>query len=153
MTFLELQLMTAVHRAELGGGDPIDSQSRMEVARRVFRTFSEIYQESYFPFDVDAVVQSHYSYRKQKEARVKAEIALSHGAWCFWLHRDKGPCSDSVDAGHLVAKSHGGELSVANCVIECSSHNRQRGNMTVEEYLTNTEMRTDGLPGVQQRQA
>jgi hypothetical protein len=38
-----------------------------------------------------------------------------------------------------VPKCRGGDISVANCQIECRAHNNQRRERTIEEYLTSSD--------------
>ena len=47
-----------------------------------------------------------------KRGERKTEIARVHGLRCFWPQRGVGPCSDDAEAGHIVARCHGGELSI-----------------------------------------
>lgn len=136
MTFLELRLACAIQHADMGGRDPQSRSDRVRAAKRIFDAFLSLHDDSYFPFTVDEVCHLMSSYRKNKATQTKVDIALKHGSFrCFWESRDKGPCSDEVEAGHLVPASRGGELSVANCVIECRAHNNQRSAMQIEEYI------------------
>lgn len=57
------------------------------------------------------------------------DVARRHGTTCFYSF--KGGCSDDVDLDRIIP---GGPYSVANCVIACSYHNRQRGNRDFGEY-------------------
>jgi hypothetical protein len=38
-------------------------------------------------------------------------------------------------------------LTIENCMIECSAHNRQRGTLTVEEYIRSVK-NSDGLKSI-----
>lgn len=135
MKFDELKLMVAIHNAGAGWGDLPTSEKRFDFSRRVAEEYATITGDVFFPFTIDDVVSVMLRLRKRTSNRKKAEVALRHGWSCFWSGRGKGPCTDEAEVGHLVPNSQGGELSTDNCVIECLGHNRQRGAMTIEQYI------------------
>jgi hypothetical protein len=135
MTFDELELLVTIGKLKPGGRDYLTDQERLELVQLVQQQYCLWNRDAHFPYSLDAVVIAYMKYRKNKDTRTKAEIAAAHGTKCFWKHRGKGPCSAEAEAGHLVPKSCGGELSVANCVIECRAHNQERGIMSIEQYL------------------
>lgn len=143
MTFDQLKLLCAVRKANLGSGDPVSDQRRMEWARTVFETYTELFQTVRFPFEVDDVMQVFYSQRKNANTQTKADIALTHGVECFWRNRGKGPCCDNAEAGHLIPNCEDGPLTVENCVIECRAHNNQRRAMHIEQYLQSDKATTE----------
>ena len=100
--------------------------------------------ESIFPFKIDDIVQWDTNIRKQKNTRVKIDVALKHGLDCFWRERGKGPCCDIAECGHLLQNCVGGPMSVENCVIECRSHNNQRREMSIEQYIR-SELNTGAM--------
>lgn len=135
MTFDELVLLMAIRQLPERWGDlPTDAQ-RHEFARQVAGRYAIVTGDVMFPFSVDDVVGLGMSLRKNKANRVKADIAIAHGAKCFWQHRGKGPCSNEAEAGHVIARCNNGELTVENGMIECRAHNNQRREMTIERYL------------------
>jgi hypothetical protein len=147
MTFEELKLCMAIHRARLGHKDRPRSRDRDYAVERVFSMWLEIFGESKFPWSVDDVVHWLITYRKRKENRIKVEIALSHGWTCYFKNRGKGPCCSVAEWGHIVPRSAGGPDTPENGQIECFSHNRQRGGrvpMTIEEYLA-SDLTTSSL--------
>lgn len=75
-----------------------------------------------------------------ESTRIKAQIAAAHGYECFWKHRGKGPCSDEAEAGHVVPRAAGAELTVENGMIECRAHNNQRRERSIEDYLTSGDV-------------
>lgn len=135
MTFEELRLLTAIRK--LGGtwGDMPTDAMRREFAIQVASQHAMMTGDVRFPWSIDDVIRLSLNLRKQVDTRTKADIAIQHGCRCFWDGRGKGPCTDEAEAGHLVPRSRGGELTVANAVIECRGHNNQRSDMTIEEYL------------------
>lgn len=62
------------------------------------------------------------------------QVARVRGARCFYSML--GNCSNDVDLDRINA---GGEYSLANCVIACGHHNRARGNMPIEQFLSGKE--------------
>jgi hypothetical protein len=152
MTFDELSLCIAIQKAGRCPDTPRTSEQRTRLAIRVFNEWVRIRGESCFPFTIDQIVGCDTMIRKNKDTRTKVAVAQKHGTTCFWEGRDKGPCCDTVECGHLWQNSKGGPLSVANCVIECRSHNNQRRAMGVEEYIKSS-LRTGSLsklPGATQ---
>lgn len=136
VTFLELRLACAIYEAGMGGRDPQSRRDRTSATQDVFAAYLALHDDSYFPFTVDQVCHMMSTYRKNKATQTKVEIAIAHGMMsCFWESRGKGPCSDDVEAGHLVPASQGGELTVGNCIIECRAHNNQRRAMQIEDYI------------------
>lgn len=135
MTFSELKLCMAIHQAKLGGGDRVTRQERMEAAALVMVRYLACFDASYFPYTLDDIDKWRLAIRKKRDTRIKMEVALCHGHHCFWEGRGKGPCCDDAECGHIVARCAGGELSVENCVIECRSHNNQRRERPIAEYL------------------
>jgi hypothetical protein len=135
MTFNELKLYIAIRQSRLGGADFNSEFERIEMAAAIMREWVHTYKNSVFPFSVDDILKHRMAYRKNKNTRIKVEVAIRHGCNCFWKERGKGECSDTVDCGHIVARSNGGEMSVENCMIECSAHNRQRGVLSIEDYV------------------
>lgn len=135
MKFTELNLLIAIRRTpDLGSDKPTDAK-RLEYARAVHANFVAITGDIQCPFNVDDVIIHSINMRKQPDTRTKADIAELHGSKCFWESRGKGPCSDDVEAGHLVPACLGGEMTVENGIIECRAHNNQRRELTIEEYL------------------
>lgn len=139
MTFEELRLCMAIHRANLGGRDRTRKEDRHRAVEQVFCNWLELFGESKFPWDTDDVLHWSINYRKGRSNRMKVQIALSHGSECYFKHRGKGPCCRRVEWGHIVPRCRGGKDSVENGQIECRAHNHQRGVngnvMTIEEYL------------------
>lgn len=135
MTFDELALCIAIERAGRCSDTPRTNQQRLDLAMRVFPEWLRMTNESVFPFTIDEIVQWDTNIRKQVNTRTKIEVAEKHGMQCFWNGRGKGCCCNTAECGHLWQNSHGGPLSVENCVIECRSHNNQRRDMSIEEYI------------------
>lgn len=88
-----------------------------------------------FPFTIDDIERWSITLRKNTDAKVKVDIALAHGTECYFKRRGKGPCSEEVEAGHIVQRCKGGPLTVENGQIECRAHNNQRREMAIEDYL------------------
>ena len=135
MQFNELRLCMAIKVADLGSGDIVSHERRMEMVREVFSAYLQLFDDSNFPFSIDEVDRCRLNFRKNKDTQMKADVALQHGWRCFWDGRSKGPCCQDAECGHLVPRCKGGDLSLQNCVIECRSHNNQRREMTIEEYI------------------
>lgn len=135
MTFDELALCIAIKRAGRSPDTPKTHEQRIELAKRVMFEWLVMTSESVFPFTIDDIVEADTRLRKSPDTRIKAEVGELHGIRCFWTNRNKGPCCETAECGHLWQNSKGGPLSVENCVIECRSHNQQRSVMSVEEYI------------------
>lgn len=135
MTFDELALCIAIENAGRCSDTPKTNAQRQSLALRVFREWLVMHSESIFPFSIDQIVQWDTNIRKQTSTRTKIEVARLHGRCCFWLNRDKGPCCDTAECGHLWQNCFGGPMTKENCVIECRSHNNQRREMSVEDYI------------------
>lgn len=135
MTFNELALCIAIKRAGRSPDTPRTQEQRLDLAKRVMLEWLLMTKESLFPFTIDEIVEADTRIRKNKDTRTKVSVAEAHGAHCFWEGRNKGPCCQEAECGHLWQNSQGGPMSVENCVIECRSHNNQRRDMSVEEYI------------------
>jgi hypothetical protein len=121
--------------ADLGGGDRPTSDQRRKAALAVFSEWVGLTGDSLFPFTIDAIEKWSITLRKNTDAKIKVDIALAHGASCYFRGRGKGPCSAEVEAGHIVQRCMGGPLTVENGQIECRAHNNQRREMSIEEYM------------------
>lgn len=135
MTFDELSLCIAIQNAGRCPDTPRSQQQRLDLANRVFPEWVAITGDSVFPFNIDSIVHMDSVIRKNKDTRTKVEVAIRHGTSCFWSNRGKGPCCETAECGHILQNCNGGLMSVENCMIECRSHNNQRGAMSVEEYI------------------
>lgn len=135
MTESELHLCCAIRRADLGGADRPTTDQRKRAALAVMAEWVNLTNDSVFPFGIDEIERWSIHLRKSQDAKVKVDIALTHGTECYFKHRGKGPCSDEVEAGHVVPRCNGGPLDVANGQIECRAHNNQRREMSIEDYL------------------
>ena len=142
MKFNELKLLVAIHRCQ-PKGDPVSDRDRMRYAVEIRDVYTRMFGDVFFPWTVTEVVENGVLWRKNTTTRIKAEIADAHGYHCFWAERGKGQCSDEVEAGHVIARSTGAELTVANGMIECHSHNNQRSDRTIEEYLASQDRTVD----------
>lgn len=145
MTFDELILCMAIENAGRCPDTPRSQQQRVDLSRRVFPEWVALTGDSFFPFTIDNIVHWDTSIRKSKDTRTKVEVAREHGTHCFWRNRGKGPCSDTAECGHIWQNSHGGPMSVENCMIECRCHNNQRREMSIEDYIK-SDLSTVGLP-------
>jgi len=142
MKFDELKLLVAISRAKkaaLGGSDPITDADRLRYADVVRDEYTTITGDISFPWTTSDVIQLAVNHRKQTQTKIKADIAEAHGYECFWRHRAKGPCCDEAEGGHIVPRSSGADLTVANGMIECRAHNNQRRERSIEEYLSSND--------------
>lgn len=135
MTEKELHLCCAIRRADLGGGDRPTSEQRRLAAAAVLAEWLNLTGDTLFPFTIDDIERWSIALRKSPEAKIKVDIAIAHGTECYFKRRGKGPCSDEVEAGHIVQRCKGGPLTVENGQIECRAHNNQRRDMSIEEYM------------------
>lgn len=132
----ELLLWCAISRAGLGGADRPTEDQRRRAAVSVFAEWVNLTGDSDFPFSIDQIEQASQNFRKAGEkGRVKVGIALTHGIYCYFRNRGKGPCCDEVEAGHIWQRCDGGPLTIENGQIECRAHNNQRREMSIEEYM------------------
>lgn len=135
MTENELHLCCAIRLADLGGGDRPTSDQRRRAALAVIAEWINLTGDSLFPFTIDDIERWSIALRKSGDAKIKVDIALAHGTECYFKNRGKGPCSEEVEAGHVVQRCKGGPLSVENGQIECRAHNNQRREMSIEDYM------------------
>jgi len=139
MKFKDLKLLVAIRGLETGR-DPQSEHNRLEFARTVQHEYADLYRDTCFPWTVNEVCEIAAQLRKNTNNKLKADIASAHGYKCFWSSRAKGPCSDDVEAGHVIAAKTGAPLSVENGMIECRSHNNQRRDRTIEDYLKSDDV-------------
>lgn len=135
MRFDELKLLVAINSLQ-PKGDPISDDARVIRALDVRDEYTRLFGDVCFPWTTSEVMELCVNWRKQTTTRVKAEIAAAHGYRCFWENRGKGPCSDEAEAGHIVPRNSGADLTVQNGMIECRAHNNQRRERSIEDYLT-----------------
>jgi hypothetical protein len=142
----ELHLCCAIKLADLGGGDRPTSDQRRRAALAVVSEWINLTGDSLFPFTIDDIERWSMALRKSGDAKIKVDIALTHGTECYFRGRGKGPCSQEVEAGHVVQRCKGGPLTVENGQIECRAHNNQRRDMSIEDYMKST-MTTEATDG------
>jgi hypothetical protein len=128
----------------LGGGDRPTSDQRRRAVIAVFTEWVNLAGDAVFPFTIDDVEKWSITLRKSPDAKTKVDIALAKGKECYFKHCNKGPCSEEIEAGHIVPRCKGGALSVANGQIECRAHNNQRREMSIEDYMK-SPMTTNGV--------
>lgn len=84
----------------------------------------------------ETLLPRYLRYRKSgKTLRLMVDVAMRHGARCFFDGRGKGECSSELDLDRIIPGARDGEYTVENCHIVCSRHNRERGDRSIEEYL------------------
>jgi hypothetical protein len=141
MTFDELPLYQAVHQVygsvEKPGSDDWISNSAKTAYRLVLMQIVESggWTAQGIPYSMERVVEVWRDLRKVPKTRLKCEVALIHGSRCFYANRGLGPCSNEVDLDRIIPESRGGQYTVENCIIVCSTHNRARGDRTIEDFL------------------
>lgn len=135
MTFDELKLAIAIYKAQLGGRDLVTERERKEAACFIYTEWVMHFDDTVFPFTPDDIERIRLSVRKSTATKMKVDVAIAHGVFCFFSNRGKGPCCSEAECGHLIPRSKGGSLNIENCQIECRSHNNQRREMLIEEYL------------------
>jgi hypothetical protein len=135
VTFDELKLAIAIQKAQLGGRDLVTERERKEAACLIYAEWVMHFEDTVFPFTPDDIDRMRLSVRKNNNTKIKVDVAIAHGVRCFFYSRGKGPCCSEAECGHLTPRSKGGDLTVQNCQIECRSHNNQRREMLIEEYL------------------
>ena len=144
MTFAQLKLHCAIFKARpiIKSREYITHSRRLWMAMQVRDAWTELFGDVCFPFNLDDVAEAYINHRKSRDRIIPtiAEIALTHGMFqCFWKNRNVGQCSDNLDGAHVISRAAGaGPLTVANGIIECSFHNRSRGVLSIEEYLSKT---------------
>lgn len=136
MTFDDLPLYEAIYDTKRDHpklpGDPVISSDRDDVMRAVCE---------YLPipcrYSVDDIMRAWVQYRKSGgNSELTVRVAKMHGRRCFMRGRGKGECSSLVHLDRIVPGCRGGEYTVENCVLLCSTHNVSRGGRSIEEYLS-----------------
>jgi len=141
----ELLLWCAISKADLGSADRPTSDQRNRAALAVFTEWVGLTGDSSFPFTIDEIERSSLKLRKSGEpGKVKVGIALTHGIYCYFRSRGKGPCCEEVEAGHIWQRCDGGPLTIENGQIECRAHNNQRSEMSIEDYMK-SDKTTEGF--------
>lgn len=135
MTFAELELLMAIRKCGTFGRDIKTDGERLEYAKRVAMQYADMTQNVVFAFKVDDVLHMQRQMRKNPSTRLKADVAIRFGTRCFWDGRNKGPCDDNAELGHITPRSRGGSDDMSNLMIECRAHNNQRRDMSIEEYI------------------
>lgn len=148
MKFDELPLYCAIHRvrerikytSECGQGDSVSSSfwERGEGAVELTKMIAEELVTTQNDLYVSAFVRYRKSQNTDSDGQKKLDIIAqlcSDTPECFYKNRGLGPCSDEVDLDRILPGSKGGEYTVANCVLSCSTHNRQRGDRDFVDYL------------------
>jgi hypothetical protein len=142
MTFDELPLYQAVYRVyasvEKPGSDDWISSNAKAACKLVLLQIveNEAWTEHGIPYSMERVVEVWRDLRKAPKTRLKCEVSLKHGSQCFYVHRGIGPCSCEVDLDRIIPESRGGQYTIENCLIVCSTHNRSRGDQSIEDFLT-----------------
>jgi hypothetical protein len=143
----ELLLWCAISQADIGGGDRPTADQRRRAALAVFTEWVNLTGDSAFPFTIDEIEQASLRLRKAGDpGKVKVGIALTHGIYCYFRNRGKGPCCNEVEAGHIWQKWDGGPLTIENGQIECKAHNNQRRELSIEEYMK-SDKKTEATDG------
>ena len=152
MTFNELPLYQAVHRVytsvEKPGSDDWISASAKTAYRLVLMQIVESgsWTEQGIPYSMERVVEVWRDLRKNPNNRLKCEVSLAHGPRCFYADRGLGPCSDELDLDRIIPETRGGRYTLENCMIVCSTHNRARGDRTIEHFLAATLRPAPSVP-------
>jgi len=91
------------------------------------------------PFTKSEMMDAWIRFRKSvgRKAELIVETARKHGRHCFYRGRGLGECSDELSIDRIIPGSRGGQYDIRNCVIACLKHNEQRGDLSIEEYLSN----------------
>jgi len=157
MRFDELQLYCAVYRVREtikslsrdGHTESVNSSywERGDGAIELTRMVSEELVTEVNELFVDAFVKFRKSGNVDDEGNKKLDIiaTLASGIKsprCFYDKRGLGPCSDDVDLDRILPGSQGGKYTVANCVLSCSRHNRQRGDLSFSDFLNSVDLTT-----------
>jgi hypothetical protein len=154
MKFDELHLYCAIYRvrenikamSKSGELESISSShwERGEGAIHLTRMIAEELIDEVNELYVDAFVRFRKSANVDDEGNKKLDIIASLASGnklpkCFYEKRGLGECSDDVDLDRILPGSQGGRYTIANCVLSCSRHNRQRGDMGFSEFLNSNE--------------
>jgi hypothetical protein len=78
MTFEELRLCMAIHRANLGGRDRTRTGDRHKAVGQVFWQWLHLFGDSRFPWSSDDVLHWSMQYRKSRSSKMKVQVALAH---------------------------------------------------------------------------
>lgn len=155
MRFDELALICAVYRvreniktlSKDGQVETISSSywERGEGAVELTRMIAEEMITEVNELYVDAFVRFRKSGNVDDDGNKKLDIIASLASGtklprCFYEKRGLGECSDDVDLDRILPGSQGGKYTVANCVLSCSRHNRQRADMSFADFLNSGDL-------------
>lgn len=143
MRFDELELNLAVYRVrqrlvtegeQIGAGEWEHDRS-LELCRMIAE---ELVNEP-----IKEHLQAWIRYRKSGKAGsdgerkydIIAQLYENGSRMCFYYGRGLGHCSEDVDLDRIKPETQGGVYSLANCVLTCSHHNRQRGDRDFAKYI------------------
>lgn len=79
------------------------------------------------------IVNSTLIHLFNSEVTFKELVLKRDGYVCKYCNR----FGDTID--HVIAKSKGGKTSFSNCVCACEKCNKEKGNLSLDEFLNNRE--------------
>jgi len=144
MTFDEIPIYVAMYRVEnliqerISDGEavpPFGSDSWIVDPERRSEMLSMI--QGFLRHD-ESLLGNYVRYRKSgdKKLRLIAQVAILRGTTCFFENRGLGDCSEEIELDRILPGSRGGEYTVENCQIACRKHNQERGDKSIEQYLS-----------------
>ena len=91
-------------------------------------------------FRMDDMITEWIAFHKTAngKAALTVETGLTHGWQCYYKNRGNGPCSNEIHLDHVIPRSKGGQDIVEHLQISCGTHNTERGNKAIEDYLGGT---------------
>lgn len=144
MTFDELPLYEAIHDAYRLVDAPRSDLWLMQDARTeyLYRTVQANLPRNVF-CTLEQILEAWALYGKsvtvnelqQKKLELVVLVARAHGRRCFYAGRGLGDCTNELQLDRLLPGSRSGLYVVENCILACSFHNGQRGDLTIEDYL------------------
>jgi hypothetical protein len=141
MTFADLALYQAVYsvfgKVDSPGSEDWTRRRASEIYKLVLHEIvdREAWTDQGIPYSLDRVIDVWLDLRKNTKNRLKCQVSLIHGNYCFYANRALGACSEEVELDRIVPASRGGQYTLENCLIACGLHNGTRGDRSIEDYL------------------
>lgn len=137
MNFKHLKLLVAIELFGEHGRDRLTTEKRLAYAAEIRRIYSRITGDVFFPYSADDVNSFGVRFRKDKKNIQPLAVVASmyKHCNCFWDGRGVGECCEDAVAGRIYPEANETEINPRTAILECKTHNKDRGDRTVVEYL------------------
>lgn len=85
-----------------------------------------------FPYDPVDVLEEFDNFGKSRKNLLIVKHGIRQRWLCFYSGRVRGECCDNCSLDRIIA---GGEYTLWNTILVCTSHNSSRQNQRIDDYL------------------